>query len=60
MTRGSLGIVILNHTLQQAVNPASEDKGQLIIEVRIFKVGAHSSRQTALAVLLRAETGNRE
>ncbi|MBW6519400.1 MAG: AAA family ATPase [Desulfoarculaceae bacterium] len=39
MTRGSLGTATLNRTLQQAVNPAAENKGQLILGERIFRVG---------------------
>lgn len=39
MTRGSLGTVILNYTLQQAVNPAGDSKGQLVLGERIFRVG---------------------
>ena len=39
MTRGSLGTATLNRTLQQAVNPAAETKGQLILGERVFRVG---------------------
>ncbi len=39
MTRASLGTATLNRTLQQAVNPAGEGKGQLILGERIFRVG---------------------
>ena len=39
MTRASLGTATLNRTLQQAVNPAGENKGQLILGERIFRVG---------------------
>ncbi|MDO8948516.1 MAG: AAA family ATPase [Desulfocapsaceae bacterium] len=39
MTRASLGTATLNRTLQQAVNPAAESKGQLILGERIFRVG---------------------
>ena len=39
MTRASLGTATLNRTLQQAVNPAGESKGQLILGERIFRVG---------------------
>ena len=39
MTRASLGTGTLNRTLQQAVNPGSDDKGQLILGERIFRVG---------------------
>jgi exodeoxyribonuclease V alpha subunit len=39
MTRASLGTATLNSTLQQAVNPAAEHKGQLILGERIFRVG---------------------
>jgi exodeoxyribonuclease V alpha subunit len=39
MTRASLGTATLNRTLQQAVNPSGESKGQLILGERIFRVG---------------------
>ncbi|MEK6200843.1 MAG: AAA family ATPase [Desulfobulbaceae bacterium] len=39
MTRGSLGTATLNRTLQQAVNPAAEAKGQLVLGERVFRVG---------------------
>ncbi len=39
MTRASLGTSTLNRTLQQAVNPGTEGKGQLILGDRIFRVG---------------------
>jgi exodeoxyribonuclease V alpha subunit len=39
MTRASLGTATLNRNLQQAVNPDSEGKGQLILGERIFRVG---------------------
>lgn len=39
MTRASLGTATLNRTLQQAVNPDTEGKGQLILGERIFRVG---------------------
>lgn len=39
VTRASLGTATLNQTLQQAVNPAVESKGQLILGERIFRVG---------------------
>ncbi len=39
MIRASLGTATLNRTLQQAVNPAVESKGQLILGERIFRVG---------------------
>jgi len=39
MTRASLGTATLNRTLQQAVNPAAEGKGQLVLGERVFRVG---------------------
>jgi exodeoxyribonuclease V alpha subunit len=39
MTRASLGTATLNRNLQQAVNPDTEGKGQLILGERIFRVG---------------------
>lgn len=39
MTRGSLGTIKLNETLQNSVNPAGKDKGQIILGERVFRVG---------------------
>ncbi len=39
MTRGSLGTVQLNSTLQAHVNPPQQDKGQITLGERIFRVG---------------------
>lgn len=39
MTRGSLGTVKLNEALQAKVNPPHDDKGQIVLGNRIFRVG---------------------
>ena len=39
MTRGSLGTVKLNETLQQSVNPPEKNKGQIALGERLFRVG---------------------
>lgn len=39
MTRGSLGTVKLNEALQQSVNPAENDKAQITLGERVFRVG---------------------
>lgn len=39
MTRGSLGTVKLNQSLQNCVNPESSDKAQITLGERIFRVG---------------------
>ncbi|SHO48083.1 SF1B family DNA helicase RecD2 [Desulfopila aestuarii] len=39
MTRGSLGTANLNQVIQQAANPPAEDKPQLQVGERIFRVG---------------------
>jgi exodeoxyribonuclease V alpha subunit len=39
MIRGSLGTATLNRTLQQAVNPGAESKGQLVLGERILRAG---------------------
>ncbi len=39
MTRGSLGTVKLNESLQEKVNPPHENKGQIVLGNRIFRVG---------------------
>lgn len=39
MTRASLGTAALNRTIQQAVNPGAEGKGQLVLGERVFRVG---------------------
>ncbi|MEA3469775.1 MAG: AAA family ATPase [Thermodesulfobacteriota bacterium] len=39
MTRGSLGTVKLNEALQNSVNPAEDNKGQITLGERIFRVG---------------------
>jgi exodeoxyribonuclease V alpha subunit len=39
MTRGSLGTVSLNKTIQESANPAQTGKGQLSVGERIFRVG---------------------
>jgi len=39
MTRGSLGTANLNQVIQQAANPPAEDKPQLRVGERIFRVG---------------------
>lgn len=39
MTRGSLGTIKLNGSLQQSVNPPEMNKGQIALGERIFRVG---------------------
>jgi len=39
MTRGSLGTVNLNKVIQQAANPPAEDKAELQVGERLFRVG---------------------
>lgn len=39
MTRASLGTAALNCSLQQAVNPDRDNRGQLVLGERIFRVG---------------------
>lgn len=39
MTRGSLGTVKLNEALQQSVNPAENNKAQITLGERVFRVG---------------------
>ncbi|MBC8419021.1 MAG: AAA family ATPase [Desulfobacterales bacterium] len=39
MTRGSIGTLSLNKTIQAAVNPPKKGRGQLIVGERIFRVG---------------------
>lgn len=39
MTRGSLGTINLNNVIQQAANPAEDDKPQLQVGERIFRLG---------------------
>ncbi len=39
MTRGSLGTVKLNQSLQNCVNPESADKAQISLGERVFRVG---------------------
>ena len=39
MTRGSLGTVKINETIQQTVNPEGKGKGQIVLGQRIFRTG---------------------
>lgn len=39
MTRGSLGTIKLNQTLQASVNPPDNKKGQITLGERVFRVG---------------------
>ncbi len=39
MTRGSLGTVKLNETLQQSINPVGKDKAQITLGERVFRIG---------------------
>jgi exodeoxyribonuclease V alpha subunit len=39
MTRGSLGTIKINEALQNSVNPQQQDKGQITLGERVFRVG---------------------
>ncbi len=39
MTRGSLGTIKINETIQQTVNPEQNGKGQIVLGQRIFRTG---------------------
>lgn len=39
MTRGSLGTIKINESLQNVVNPPHSEKGQIVLGERIFRVG---------------------